>query len=120
MTFERLDPPVFLRRLLLGGALALGAAACSTVEIGSAFDASAFEKNVQRGSTTRTQVQAWLGTPTGKGISVDTAGERYEEWTYYHGQGQLPRMSDANFRILQIKFDSNGVVRGYSWSGKPQ
>jgi hypothetical protein len=29
-------------------------------------------------------------------------------------------MSDANFRILQIKFDSNGVVRGYSWSGKPQ
>lgn len=119
MTAERYAQPVLLRRLSLCAALAFGAAACSTVEIGSAFDASAFEKNVQRGSTTRTQVQAWLGTPTGKGVSVDTAGERYEEWTYYHGQGQLPRMTGAEFRILQIKFDGNGVVRGYSWSGKP-
>jgi len=100
-------------------ALLFGVAGCSTVEIGSAFDSSIFEKNVQRGSTTRTQVQAWLGAPTGKGVSVDTAGERFEEWTYYHGEGQLPRMSGANFRILQIKFDSNGIVRAYSWSAKP-
>jgi len=100
-------------------ALALGVAGCSTVEIGSAFDARVFQTNVQRGVTTRTQVQAWLGTPKGKGVSVDTSGERYEEWSYYHGEGQLPRMTDAQFTILQIKFDSAGIVRGYNWSAKP-
>lgn len=111
--------PLWHARGWICGALLLGAAGCSSVEFGSKFDSSVFERNVQRGSTTRTQVQAWLGAPTGKGVSVDTAGERFEEWTYYHGEGQLPSLSNANFRILQIKFDSNGVVRGYSWSGKP-
>jgi len=119
MTFRTGARPHWHVLGLMCGALLVGAAGCSTVEFGSQFDASVFEKNVQRGSTTRTQVQAWLGAPTGKGVSVDTAGERFEEWTYYHGEGQLPRMSNANFRILQIKFDANGVVRAYSWSGKP-
>ena len=111
--------PLWQARGWIFAALLFGIAGCSTVEIGSAFDSSIFEKNVQRGSTTRTQVQAWLGAPTGKGVSVDTSGERFEEWTYYHGEGQLPRMSGANFRILQIKFDANGIVRAYSWSAKP-
>ncbi len=100
-------------------ALALGVAGCSTVEIGTTFDARVFQANVQRGVTTRTQVQAWLGTPTGKGVSVDTSGERYEEWSYYHGEGQLPRMTDARFTILQVKFDGAGIVRAYNWSAKP-
>jgi hypothetical protein len=104
---------------LIFAALALGVAGCSTVEIGSAFDPRVFQANVQRGVTTRTQVQAWLGAPTGKGVSVDASGERYEEWSYYHGEGRLPRMTDAQFTILQVKFDSAGIVRAYNWSGKP-
>jgi outer membrane protein assembly factor BamE (lipoprotein component of BamABCDE complex) len=99
--------------------LTLGLTACSTVQIGSAFDLRAFESQVQRGVTTQGQVRGWLGAPTGTGVHVDTNGERYEEWTYYHGTGRLPNMRDAEIKILQVRFDRNGVVRGYNWSGGP-
>lgn len=97
--------------------LALVLAACSTVRVGSEFDLKAFESKVQRGATTQAQVRGWLGAPTGTGIHVDVAGERYDEWTYYYGEGRLPDMGNAELKILQIKFDKNGVVRGYNWSG---
>ncbi len=102
--------------LLIGVALA-GLVGCSTVTVGNAFDLKTFESKVQRGTTTQAQVRGWLGAPTGTGIHVDTGGERYDEWTYYYGKGALPDMVNAEFRILQIKFDKNGVVRGYNWSG---
>ncbi len=92
-------------------------AACSTVRVGSEFDLRTFESKVQRGATTQAQVRGWLGAPIGTGIHVDTGGERYDEWTYYYGKGTLPDMANAEFNILQIKFDKNGVVRGYNWSG---
>lgn len=92
-------------------------AACSTVRVGSEFDLRTFESKVQRGTTTQVQVRGWLGAPTGTGIHVDTAGERYDEWTYYYGEGRLPDMVNAEFKMLQIKFDKNGVVRAYNWSG---
>ena len=94
--------------------------ACSTVQVGRDFELSAFESKVQRGVTTQAQVRSWLGAPRGTGFVVDTNGERYEEWTYYHGEGQLPDMTDARLKILQIKFDRQGVVRGYNWSGEPR
>lgn len=97
--------------------LALLLTACSTVQIGSEFDLKTFDTKVQRGATTQAQVRGWLGAPTGTGIHVDPSGERYDEWTYYYGVGRLPNMVNAEFKILQIKFDKNGLVRGYNWSG---
>ena len=91
---------------------------CSTVQVGKDFDLHTFESKVQRGATTQAQVRGWLGAPSGVGVAVDTGGERYEEWSYYYGEGQLPNMPDARLKILQIKFDRNGVVRGYNWSGE--
>lgn len=93
-------------------------AGCSTVQVGKDFDLHAFGSKVQRGSTTQSQVRGWLGAPASVGVAVDTGGERFEEWTYYYGTGQLPDMSDARLKILQIKFDRKGLVRGYNWSGE--
>ena len=97
-------------------ALALVLSACSTVKLGQDFDLQAFEARVQHGVTTRAQVHDWLGDPKSTGISMDTNGRQFEEWTYLHGQGRLPGMKDARFKILQIKFDKEGVVRGYEFS----
>ena len=56
--------------------------------------------------------------PPGVGQSVESTGERYEQWTYYHGKGRLSGMADARVQILQIKFDPRGVLRAYNWSGE--
>jgi outer membrane protein assembly factor BamE (lipoprotein component of BamABCDE complex) len=106
-------------RKLLPVLLAFSLSACASVQIGSSFDLRAFESKVERGVTTQAQVRGWLGTPTSTGVHVATDGERFEEWTYYHGAGRLPGMRDAEFKILQVRFDRNGIVRGYSWSGGP-
>jgi len=106
-------------RVLGLAALVFALSGCATVEIGSPFDARAFESGVQRGVTTRDQVRAWLGAPTSQGVAVDSSGQRFEEWIYYHGEGRLPRMSGAKFTLLQVRFDAAGVVRAYNWSGTP-
>ncbi len=103
-------------RLLVLLALTALLAACSTVRIGSDFDLKAFEARVQRGATTQAQVREWLGAPNGSGVSVQTDGERYDEWTYYYGEGHISG-GDARLKMLQIKFDKSGTVRGYNWSG---
>ena len=54
--------------------------------------------------------------PNGSGVTVQTDGERYDEWTYYYGEGRVSG-GDARLKILQIKFDKGGAVRGYNWSG---
>jgi hypothetical protein len=90
----------------------------TTVQVGQDFDLAAFEGKVQRGVTTQADVRNWLGAPTGVGVAVETSGERYDEWTYYYGQGQLPTMMEARVKILQIKFDQQGIVRAYHWSGE--
>ena len=92
--------------------------ACGTVRMGQDFDLAAFAAKVQRGTTTQAEVRAWLGAPTGVGVSVETGGARYEQWTYYSGEGHLPSMADARLKVLQIKFDQAGVVRAYNWSGE--
>lgn len=91
-------------------------AACGTVQMGRDFDMHAFETKIERGATKQGEVRAWLGTPAGKGINVDTSGEHFDEWTYYFASGKLPDMSGANMKMLQIKFDKQGIVRGYNWS----
>ena len=70
--------------------------------------------------TTQDQVRAWLGAPTGTGISVDAGGERLDEWTYYSASGRLPDMAGAKVKYLQIKFDKQGIVRGFNWSTPSQ
>lgn len=95
-------------------------AACSTVQVGRDFDMRAFETKVERGVTTQSQIRAWLGAPTGTGVNVETNGERLDEWTYYSASGKLPDMSGAKVKTLQIKFDKQGVVRGYNWSNPDQ
>lgn len=91
-------------------------AACSAVQVGQDFDLRAFEARIERGVSTQSQVRAWLGAPAGVGVNVDTGGERFEEWTYYSASGRLPDMAGAKVKMLQIKFDKQGIVRGYSWS----
>jgi hypothetical protein len=45
-------------------------------------------------------------------------GERYEEWNYYHGSVRIPGGAESPVKVLEIKFDQRGVVRGYNWSGQ--
>jgi len=98
--------------------LLLVLSACATVEVGREFDLAAFDRKVQRGVTTQTEVRAWLGAPASVGVSVEPSGERYQQWTYYHGEGRFPRMAGARLDLLQVKFDARGVVRAYNWSGE--
>ncbi len=104
--------------LLLLAAIAgtLLTTSCSTIKLGKEFDLTRFQDSVQRSVTSRGQVQTWLGEPAAKGVSVDSNGQRYEEWIYYYGGGTLPAMHDASLKILQIKFDEQGIVRAYNWS----
>ncbi len=90
--------------------------ACATVQLGRQFDLYAFTSKVERGVTTQAQVQQWLGSPKGTGTVVETNGETYEEWTYFYGYGKLGNMSHAETKILQIKFDRQGIVRGFNYS----
>jgi outer membrane protein assembly factor BamE (lipoprotein component of BamABCDE complex) len=105
-----------LATFVIGLIVALGA--CSTVQVGRNFDLGVFESKVQRGVSTQAQVRGWLGAPAGVGVAVETGGERFDEWSYYYAEGQLPNMPDARLKILQIKFDQAGIVRGFNWSGE--
>jgi hypothetical protein len=104
-------------RMKLAIPLVLLISACTTVKVGEEFDISTFTAKVQRGVTTQSDVKGWLGAPAGTGVSVETSGDRYDEWIYYHGAVKVPGSKDSRVRVLQIKFDRNGVVRGYNWSG---
>lgn len=90
--------------------------ACHTLQLGKDFDVHAFESRIERGVTTQNQVRGWLGAPTSSGVGVGTDGERFDEWTYYFAAGKLSDMSNANVKMLQVKFDKQGIVRGYNWS----
>ena len=102
--------------LLFAGASML--AACGTAQIGRDFEIKSFESRVERGTTTKAQIRDWLGAPNNAGVAVSETGERSDEWTYYFGRGSLPQMSDTSFKYLQVRFDAEGKVRSYSWSGE--
>jgi hypothetical protein len=108
-----------MRRLILAVVgLPLVVAGCSSVQFGRDFDPKQFEGKVERGVSTREAVRAWLGQPVATGAGISEQGERYEEWTYYHGRGSLPNLSDANLKILQVRFNAEGRVLSYSWTGE--
>jgi outer membrane protein assembly factor BamE (lipoprotein component of BamABCDE complex) len=107
-------------RLLIAAALAVALSACATVQIGDNFDLDTFKSKVQRGVTTQAQVRGWLGAPRGTGQLVETGGALFDEWTYYFGNGKLNQMQQATFKMLQVRFDQQGLVQGYSFSGGTQ
>ena len=107
---------MFSLRTVLISIIALLLVACGTIQAGRDFNVRTFETKIERGVSTQNQVRGWLGAPSGTGVSVDTNGEHFNEWIYYFASGKLPDMSGAKVKILQIKFDKQGVVRGYSWS----
>ena len=102
---------------ITGLLLAIALTGCSTVQVGKDFDIYAFEGKAIAGETTKSQVHNWLGAPKSTGISLNEKGERLEEWLYFYGKGQLPTMKDTDLKILQIRFDKDGIVRSYNWSG---
>jgi outer membrane protein assembly factor BamE (lipoprotein component of BamABCDE complex) len=104
------------RRMISLCAVAVLLTACSTLQVGHDFDINAFESRVQRGVTTREQVHDWLGAPTNTGIAVEASGNREEQWTYYFAHGRLPGMANAQFKTLQVRFNSQGKVVSYTWS----
>ncbi|MGB7540745.1 MAG: hypothetical protein WA373_02805 [Burkholderiales bacterium] len=109
----------FKLRAILAAAAAALLASCAAVQFGRDFDPRAqFETKVERGVTTREAVRGWLGEPTSQGAGVNDRGERFEEWTYYYGKGTLPNLEDANLKVLQIRFDTQGRVVSYSWTGE--
>ena len=109
-----------MARLAVTGASVWLLVACGSVQVGRDFDINAFEPRVQRGTTTQAQVRSWLGSPNSTGFEVDAQGVRNEEWTYFYGQGQLSGSSDAKFKMLKVRYDPQGRVLSYSWSGEPR
>jgi outer membrane protein assembly factor BamE (lipoprotein component of BamABCDE complex) len=105
-----------MRRAAIVFSLTLLLSACATFQVGGNFDLAAFQSQVRRGQTTQPEVQRMLGAPDGTGVSVETGGERYTQWTYYYGSGSLSGPSNARVKMLQIKFDQSGVVRAYNWT----
>ncbi len=105
-----------MRRAAIIFSLTLLLSACGTFQVGGNFDLAAFQSKVRRGETTQAEVQRMLGAPDGTGVSVETGGERYTQWTYYYGSGSLSDTSNTRVKMLQIKFDSSGVVRAYNWT----
>ncbi len=94
--------------------------ACSSVKMGRDFDVGVFAAKIEQGVTTQSQVRSWLGEPTSIGVSLATDGERFDEWAYYFAEGEMADMSTAKVKILQVKFDQQGKVRGYNWSASQQ
>jgi len=104
--------------ILLTAVFLLGA--CGSVKVGRDFDVGVFAAKIEQGVTTQSQVRSWLGDPTSVGISLATDGERFDEWTYYFAEGEWADMSAAKVKILQVKFNQQGKVRGYNWSTAKQ
>jgi hypothetical protein len=105
------------RTILVALTAVLMQVACSTMHVGRNFDYSSFAANVKPGTTGADQVVQWLGPPVGRGIEVNPDGSRLDVWTYYYGSGKVPSGSDTNFKMLQVKLDSQGKVAGYVWTG---
>lgn len=107
-------------RIAVALIMALLLPACGTARVGRDFDVRSAAMKIERGVTTQQQISAWLGAPTGTGASIDTNGEHFDEWSYYFASGRLPDLAGARVKILQIKFDRQGIVRAYNWSASDQ
>lgn len=89
---------------------------CSSIQVGRNFDTKAFESIAKVGKTTKAQVVDKIGSPKSMGVALNREGERLLEWVYFYATGKLTGMDDAQLKILQIRFDQNGIMRSYNWS----
>jgi hypothetical protein len=89
---------------------------CASVQFGKPFDLAAFESLVKVGITTQAEVRASMGEPASTGVIVNEQGQRSTRWIYYFGTGTWPRLHDGRFKMLEIRFDRDNVVRAYNWS----
>lgn len=107
-----------LRIVMLFMLIAMTVAGCGGVQVqfGRDINLEAFKNQIQRGVTVRQDIELWLGVPQGVGLAIEADGTIFREWTYYYGNGNLSAMQNAHFKILQIKFDDQGIVRAYSFS----
>lgn len=99
----------------IAGGAGLLLVGCTTVQFGRDFEIARFDSEVRIGTTDQSGVRALLGAPVSTGISM-AGGERLVEWTYYYGDGKLSKLSEAKFKLLQIRFDSAGKVESFNWS----
>lgn len=105
-------------RSLVWVAAAALIAGCTTMKLGRNFDYNAFASRVAVGTTTGPQVMEWLGPPIGEGVEVGVDGNRLNVWSYYFASGKIPSGSDTSFKLLQVKFNAQGKVAAYVWSGE--
>jgi len=96
--------------------LMLQLAGCSSFHVGHDFNILLFNSSVKVNSTTKAQVKKWLGEPNSTGISLDKDGEISNEWMYFYGTGAFSNMQNAKLKILQIRFNKNGIINSYNWS----
>ena len=92
-------------------------AGCGSMKVGRDFDYSTFASKVKPGTTDMKEVSAWLGPPIGRGLEVAADGSRLDVWTWYYGQGKMGSDPAREFKMLQVKFDPQGKVSSYIWSG---
>ncbi len=98
--------------------LLLSLSACATIEFGHDFDPRKFESWVERGVTTQQQVENFIGTPVATGSVVEHDGTHYSRWLYYYGKGKIHKLQNANFKTLEIRFNTHKQVVSYNWSAE--
>jgi hypothetical protein len=105
-------------RFVFFGLIALCVSACGGVQVqfGRDINLVTFKDQIQRGVTSRQNIEQWLGVPQGEGLAIEADGTIFHEWTYYYGNGNLSAMQNSRFKMLQIKFDDQGIVRAYRFS----
>ncbi|MDH5378039.1 MAG: hypothetical protein OEX00_06950 [Gammaproteobacteria bacterium] len=108
---------VYARRGLVVMAIAF-LSACATLEFGQDFDPKGFHSWVKRGTTTQAEVKNKVGEPTNKGLVVESDGNELERWVYYYGKGKMNDMQNAQFKMLEVRFDSSKKVVSYNWSAE--
>lgn len=102
-------------KALIAGLIGLLLVGCTTVQIGRDFEIARFDSAVRIGTTDQNEVRALLGAPVSTGIAIED-GERLVEWIYYYGDGKLSNLSHAQFKLLQVRFDTAGKVKSFNWS----
>jgi len=113
-----IQSPSYRRATLAALALTLFTAGCANIQVGREFDYGRFSSQVRNGVTDLAEVRGLLGEPMGKGLVVEADGSRYDQWTYYYGDGSLSSPKKAHFKLLQIRFDPAGKVASFNWSGE--
>ena len=98
--------------LALMCSILVGACADIRVRVGSKPDTDVLERSLRVGESTRADVLAALGEPTGKGRAMLPINSKPRTmWSYYYEEGDL---KDARRIFLFVYFDEDRYD-GYMW-----